>query len=201
MIVAALTGSVAMGKTETARLFAARGIPVFDSDAAVHALYSRGGEAVPEIERLVPSAVQDGSVDRQRLAAEVVAHPDLLEAIENIVHPMVRARQQRFLEEARRAGSDIVVLDIPLLFETGGEKSVDKIIVVSAGDELQRQRAMKRSGMTVQKFEYLMSKQIPDAEKRARADYVIDTSVSIEDAKRQVDQVIAELKRAARRES
>ena len=195
MIVAGLTGSIAMGKSETAKMFAARGIPVFDSDAVVHELYSQGGEAVPAIARLVPSAVRGGRVDRRELAARVIEEPGLLERIEAHVHPLVKKRQKAFLEAAAASGSSIALLDIPLLFETRREKDVDVVIVVSAGAELQRQRALSRPGMTPDKLNFILSKQVPDAEKRLRADYVIDTSVSLADTAREVDRVIADLKR------
>lgn len=193
MIVAGLTGSIAMGKSETARMFAARGIPVFDSDATVHELYATGGEAVEALRRLVPEAVVDGSVDRRKLAVAVQADPLLLKDIEAIVHPLVRARQQAFLKEAARH-ADIAVLDIPLLFETGREKDVDVVIVVSATTALQRERALARPGMTAEKLDFILSRQVPDAEKRARADYVIDTSVSLADTAREVERVVAAIR-------
>lgn len=193
MIVAGLTGSIAMGKSETAKMFAARGIPVFDSDAAVHALYAAGGEAVEPLRRLAPEAVVDGSVDRRRLAALVQADPALLGHVEAAVHPLVRARQEAFLRDAA-ARADIAVLDIPLLFETGREKDVDIVIVVSATPDLQRARALARPGMTAEKLDFILSRQVPDAEKRARADYVIDTSVSLEATAREVEQVIAAIR-------
>lgn len=198
MIVAGLTGSIAMGKSETAKMFAAHGIPVFDSDAAVHALYARGGAAVPPIASIAPSAVVDGSVDRGRLAALVQAHPLLLPQIESAVHPLVKDIQKRFLAEAEAAGADVAVLDIPLLFETGREKDVDVIIVVSAGEQQQRERAMRRPGMTVEKLDFILSKQVPDVLKRNRADYVIDTSSSLAETAGEVDRVVAELRAKAR---
>lgn len=189
MIVAGLTGSIAMGKSETAKMFAARGIPVFDSDAAVHALYAAGGEAVEPLRHLAPDAVVEGSVDRSKLAALVQADPGLLKRVEAAVHPLVRARQEAFLSDAQKR-ADIAVLDIPLLFETGREKDVDVIIVVSAHSDLQRSRALARPGMTTEKLDFILSRQMPDAEKRARADYVIDTSVSLDATAREVEQVI-----------
>jgi dephospho-CoA kinase len=194
MIVLGLTGSIAMGKSETAKMFAARGIPVFDSDAMVHALYARGGEAVAALSGIVPSAISEGAVDRRLLAAEVQQEPALLKKIEAIVHPLVRARQLTFLSSCRAEGAAIAVLDIPLLFETGRDKDVDKIAVVSTTPEIQRVRALKRPGMTEEKFQFILSKQMPDAEKRARADYVIDTSVDLATTGRQVERIIAELK-------
>ena len=199
MIVAALTGSIAMGKSETAKMFAARGIPVFDSDAAVHALYASGGAAVDPIAAIAPSAVVEGRVDRGRLAALVQADRGLLSRIEAVVHPLVRRLQDQFLAECLASGADVAVLDIPLLFETGRENEVDVILVVSAGARLQRERALKRPGMTEEKLDFILSKQLPDEQKRARAHYVIDTSVSLADTGREVDRVIAELREKARR--
>jgi dephospho-CoA kinase len=193
MIVAGLTGSIAMGKSETAKMFAARGIPVFDSDAAVHALYAQGGAAVEPLRQLVPEAIVDGGVDRSRLAALVQSDPPLLQRIESVVHPLVKARQADFLKEAA-THADIAVLDIPLLFETKRAADVDVVIVVSATAGLQRQRALARPGMTAEKLDFILSRQVPDAEKRARADYVIDTSVSLADTAREVDRVIAAIR-------
>lgn len=190
MIVAGLTGSIAMGKSETAKMFAARGIPVFDSDAVVHALYAPGGVAVEPVRVIAPDAVVDGAVDRAILARLVQADPSLLKRVEAKVHPLVRDCQAAFLVEAGKM-SDVAVLDIPLLFETHREKDVDVIIVVSADAHLQRERALARPGMTKDKLDFILSRQVPDAEKRARADYVIDTSVSLADTAREVDRVIA----------
>ena len=198
MIIAGLTGSIAMGKSETAKMFAACGIPVFDSDAAVHSLYERGGEAVAAIASIAPSAIVAGSVDRRKLAAMVQAQPSLLSSIESAVHPLVRKMQVQFLSDASEAGADIAVLDIPLLYETGREKDVDVMIVVSAGEQLQRERALKRPGMTAEKFDFIVSRQLPDEQKRTRADYVIDTSSSLADTAREVERVIADLKAKAK---
>ena len=193
MIVVGLTGSIAMGKSETAKMFATRGIPVFDSDAAVHELYSVGGAAVEPLRTVVPETIVDGGVDRRKLASAVQADPGLLGRIEAIVHPLVKSRQLSFLVEAA-SRSDIAVLDIPLLFETKREKDVDIVIVVSAGATLQRERALARAGMTAEKLDFIVSRQVPDAEKRARADYVIDTSVSLADTARRVDEIITEIR-------
>lgn len=197
MIVVGLTGSIAMGKSETAKMFASRGIPVFDSDATVHALYAQEGDAVEPLRKLAPDAIVDGAVDRRRLAALVQADPALLGKIEAAVHPLVKAMQSAFLADAENR-SDIAVLDIPLLFETGRDKDVDVIIVVSAGATQQRARAMARPGMTAEKLDFILSRQIADAEKRARADYVIDTSVSLADTAREVDRVIAAIRAKGR---
>ena len=198
MIVVGLTGSIAMGKSETAKMFATRGIPVFDSDAAVHRLYGRGGEAVAAIAALAPSAIDDGSVDRRKLATLIQTDPALLPRIEAAVHPLVRAMQSKFLSETAAAGVDIAVLDIPLLFEMGREKDVDVTLVVSAGDAKQRERALQRPGMTADKLDFILSRQVPDVEKRTRADYVISTSTSLEDTAREVDHFIEKLRTEGR---
>lgn len=194
MIVAGLTGSIAMGKSETARMFAKQGIPVFDSDAAVHHLYAKGGEAVAVIGALAPGAVTAEGVDRRRLATLVQADAELLKRVEAAVHPMVRKRQEQFLSEAEAAGADVALLDIPLLFETGRDKEVDLVIVVSAGATMQHDRAMSRPGMTEEKLAFILSRQVPDAEKRARADYVIDTSVSLERTAQDVERVLRDIR-------
>ena len=199
MIVAALTGSIAMGKSATAKMFAERGVPVFDSDAAVHALYGKGGVAVEPLRSLVPGAVVDGAVDRGQLSAAILQDGNLLRKIEQTVHPLVRRMQDEFLERARTAACPLVLLDIPLLFETGRDKDVDCIIIVSAPPEIQRRRALERPGMTAEKLDFILSKQVPDSEKRRRADFVIDTSKSLDDAARQVDAVIGELKAKGQR--
>ena len=193
MIIAGLTGSIAMGKSETAKQFIRRGIPVFDSDSVVHQLYAKGGDAVGAVAKLAPTAIIDHKVDRRLLSQEIRSKPDLLMAIEQAVHPLVRARQEAFLQKARADGHSLVILDIPLLFETGGDRDVDKIIVVSTSPDIQRERAMKRPGMTEEKLNFILSRQVPDAEKRARADYIIDTSNSIDDSQRQVDLALSEL--------
>ena len=193
MIVAGLTGSIAMGKSETAKMLAARGIPVFDSDAAVHDMYAAGGEAVEPLRALVQEAIGGDGVDRRKLASLVQADPALLKRIEAIVHPLVRARQATFLADAARH-AELAVLDIPLLFETGREKEVDVVIVVSADQEQQRKRALTRPGMTTEKLDFILSRQVPDAVKRAKADYVIDTSVSLADTARHVERVIADIR-------
>ncbi len=194
MIIVGLTGSIAMGKSETAKMFAARGIPVFDSDAAVHELYAPGGAAVPAIAALAPSVVIDAAVDRRKLAALVVEDQGLLKRIEAVVHPLVKARQTAFLKAAEEAGCNMAILDIPLLFETGRDREVDVIVVVSAEPRLQKERAMKRPGMTVDKLDFILSRQLPDEQKRERADYVIDTSVSLADTAHEVDRVIAAIR-------
>ena len=193
MIRIGLTGSIGMGKSTSAKLFAEAGIPVNDSDAVVHDLYS--GEAVPLVEAAFPGATSDGKVDRQELSRKLADDPSGFKRLEAIVHPLVRDRERQFVERQRKARADMVVLDIPLLFETGADKRVDKIVVVSCDPQIQRQRVLARPGMTEEKFNMILSRQTPDAEKRARADYVIDTGGSIEAAGEQVKEIIADLRR------
>ncbi|MDB5452796.1 MAG: dephospho-CoA kinase [Caulobacteraceae bacterium] len=191
-----LTGSIGMGKTTTAQMFAEEGVPVYDADAEVHRLYAEGGAAVPLVEAAFPGVVKDGAVDRAALSARVVGDPRALKALEEIVHPLVGLSRADFFEAARAAGADLVILDIPLLFETGGEARVESVVVVSAPAPVQRERVMARAGMTPEKFEAILTRQIPDAEKRARADFVIDTGQGLEAARDQVRQVIAALRQA-----
>lgn len=189
-----LTGSIGMGKTETARMFARLGLPVYDADAAVHNLYEPGGAAVEGIARVFPDCVVDGRVDRGRLGARVTANPGEFATLEKIVHPLVARDQQHFLEQARRQGAEMVVLDIPLLLEGGGEARVDFVVVVSAPPPVQRARVLAREGMTVDKLESILSKQMPDADKRAKAHFVIETDKGLEAAFEQVKSVIAQLR-------
>jgi len=175
MIVLGLTGSIGMGKSTVAQMFAEEGAPAFDSDGAVHALYGKGGAAVEPVAAAFPGVVVDGAIDRRRLSARVVNDAEALKRLEAIVHPLVRDAQARFLQDQRNAGASAVVLDIPLLFESGAPQALDKIVVVSAPGEVQRARVLARPGMTAEKFEALLARQVPDAEKRARADFVIDT--------------------------
>lgn len=191
MIILGLTGSIGMGKSTTARLFAEEGVPVHDADAAVHALYE--GEAAPLVEAAFPGTTRDGRVDRALLAQAVVGKPDAMKRLERIVHPLVAQARDRFLADAREAGAPVVVLDIPLLFETGGETLVDAVVVVSAAPDIQRQRVLERPGMTVDKFEALLAKQTPDAEKRRQADYVVDSGHGIEPARDQVRDILAKI--------
>lgn len=193
MIRIGLTGSIGMGKSTSAKLFADAGIPVNDSDAVVHDLYS--GEAVPLVEAAFPGSTADGKVDRQELSRKLAGDPSGFKRLEAIVHPLVRERELRFVERHRQAGADMVVLDIPLLFETGADKRLDKIVVVSCDPQIQRERVLARPGMTEEKFNMILSRQTPDAEKRARADYIIDTGGSIDAAREQVREIIADLRR------
>ena len=192
-----LTGSIGMGKSETAKLFARLGLPVFDADAAVHALYAPGGEGAAVLARRFPEAVRASAVDRLRLAAIVAADPSALAALEALVHPLVRKREERFMDAARARNDEIVILDIPLLFETGRFKDMDAIVVVSAPEAVQRERVLKRVGMTMEKFEVIRARQVPDVDKRAKADFVIETDKGLEDALAQVRRVAAELRQLA----
>jgi dephospho-CoA kinase len=194
MILVGLTGSIGMGKSTTAGLFAAEGVPVYDADAAVHQLYARGGAAVEPLEAEFGDVVVDGAVDRERLSAKVLKDPDAMKRLEAIVHPLVGASRIDFFKKAQDADADIVVLDIPLLFETGGEKAMQAVVVVSAPPEEQRRRVLARPGMTVEKFESIFARQTPDAEKRRRADFVIDTGQGVDHARDQVREVLATLR-------
>lgn len=195
MIVLGLTGSIGMGKSTTAAMFSDLGVPVHDADATVHLLYS--GRAAPLVGEAFPGTVSGGVVDRQKLAAAVLGHPEAMKTLEGIVHPLVREEEDAFLREHRRSGADLVVLDIPLLFETGGENRVDKIVVVSAGTKAQRERVLARPGMTEEKFEAILKRQVPDAEKCRRADFVVDTSKGKEFAREQVAVIVKELRKEA----
>jgi len=191
MIVIGLTGSIGMGKTTTAKLFAAEGIPVLDSDAVVHDLYS--AEAVPMIEAAFPGTTISGTVDRLELGNILRENPANFRMLEAIVHPLVRERQEAFLRKAREENQNFAVLDIPLLFETGAETRVDKIVVVSCAPEIQRQRVLSRPGMTEEKFEMILARQMPDAEKRRRADFIIDSGNGVEAARDQVREILQRL--------
>lgn len=192
MIILGLTGSVGMGKTTTASFFQQAGIPVYDADATVHKLYH--GRAVPLIGALLPNVIIDDHVDRQKLSLEILNNPSLLAEIEKIVHPLAHEEERNFLQQAREKNASIVVLDIPLLLETGGEDRVDKIIVVSAPANIQRERVLARQGMTEEKFQTTLSRQMPDEDKRKRADFIIDTGQGMENAKQQVFDLIQSLK-------
>jgi len=193
MLLIGLTGSIGMGKSQTAKLFAKEGIPFYDADATVHALYDKGGAAVAPIGEAFPDAVQGGRVDRATLSGLVLGDSAALLKLEGIVHPLARQAQQRFLQARAAEGCPAVVLDIPLLLEKNGEGLVDLVVVTSAPPELQKQRVLNREGMTAEKFAAITSKQLPDSEKRKRADFVVDTSVSVDDAHRQIRDIIKEL--------
>jgi dephospho-CoA kinase len=188
VVVIGLTGSIGMGKSATAGLFAEAGAPVYDADAAVHRLYA--GEAVPLIESAFPGVSTAAGIDRGALAKRVLHDPAALKRLEGIIHPLVRREEMRFLADAERAGATIAVLDIPLLLETGGERRVDAVVIVTAPPEVQRARALSRPGMTEEKFQALLAKQVPDAEKRRRADFLVDTSQGFDSARRQVHGIL-----------
>ena len=196
MKVVGLTGSIGMGKSTTAALFAAEGVPVYDADAAVHALYGKGGAAVAPVGEAFPGVVRDGAIDREALSAQVLGRPEALKTLEAIVHPLVNATRAEFFGAAAEKAADLVVLDIPLLFETGGDKRVDAVVVVTAPAEVQRARVMERPGMTAEKLAAILARQTPDEEKRRRADFVIDTGHGLDSAREQVRQVIAALRTA-----
>jgi dephospho-CoA kinase len=186
-----LTGSIGMGKSATAAIFRELGVPVHDADAAVHALYR--GAAVPLIEAAFPGTTSGGAVDRARLGAEVIGRPERLEALEAIVHPLVRAGEEAFLAAARRSGAALVVLDIPLLLETGGAARCDAVLVVTAPAEVQRGRVLARPGMTPEKFDAILAKQMPDVAKREQAHFLVDTSRGFASAKAQVRSILEAL--------
>ena len=186
MFLIGLTGSIGMGKSLTASLFQKEGVPVYDADAAVHSLYEKDGAAVAPIGALVPEAIIDGAVDRAILGQHVLKDGEKLKALEAIVHPLAGEAQMEFLLRNEKAGTKVVVLDIPLLLEGNGEKFVDSVVVVSAPYDLQRARVLARPGMSEERFADILAKQVPDAEKRKRAEFIVDSSISVEDAHAQV---------------
>jgi dephospho-CoA kinase len=188
MITLALTGSIGMGKSTVAAMFAEAGVPTFDADAVVRELQGPGGRLVPMIERRFPGTTRDGAVDRDALSTAVLGDRDELAALEAIVHPAVHHERTRFIMENGQAPA--LLFDIPLLFETGGDAAFDKVIVVSAGPELQRQRVLARPGMTVEKFEQILDRQMPDDEKRSRADFIVDTSGTLDETRAQVKDIL-----------
>lgn len=194
MIVIGLTGSIGMGKSATANLFAEEGAPVWDADAAVHRLYEKGGAAVAPVAALFPESILDGAVSRERLRESLAKTPDGFRRLEAVVHPLVAADRAEFLASAAAAGADVVVVDVPLLFETGAENQVDAVVVASAPEAVQRTRVLSRAGMTEERLDAILARQVPDAEKRARADFVVDTGSGFEVARDQVKAVIAAVK-------
>ncbi|WP_050425360.1 dephospho-CoA kinase [Bradyrhizobium tropiciagri] len=191
MLILGLTGSIGMGKSTTAKLFMEAGVPVYDADAAVHQLYE--GEAAPPIEAAFPGTTAGGKVDRAKLSARVVQDPVAIKQLEQIVHPMLGASRQKFFADAEAAGAPIVVLDIPLLFETGGEKRVDAVVVVTTSPELQRERVLARGTMDAAKLDAIIAKQMPDAEKRKRADFIVDTSHGLDPVRARIRDILAEV--------
>ncbi|AYD03112.1 dephospho-CoA kinase [Neorhizobium sp. NCHU2750] len=198
MILIGLTGSIGMGKSTTAGMFKALGIPVNDSDAVVHDLYRT--DAVEPVGSAFPGTVRDGEIDRAELSRQLVDRPGGFKLLESIVHPLVRERERRFIAAQRAAGADIVVLDIPLLFETGSEDRVDTIVVVTCDPQIQRQRVLARPGMSEEKFRLILDRQMPDSQKRARADFLIDTGHGLEAAKQRVEEIIGLLRSGLRSE-
>jgi dephospho-CoA kinase len=188
MIILGLTGSIGMGKSTTAKLFAEAGVPVYDADAAVHKIYE--GEAAPAVEAAFPGTTVGGKVDRNKLSARVVHDPAAIRRLEQIVHPMLGASRQKFLEDAARSGAAVAVVDVPLLYETGGEKRVDAVVVVTTTPEIQRERILARDNMTGEKLDAILARQLPDAEKRKRADFVVDTSDGLDPVRARIRDIL-----------
>jgi dephospho-CoA kinase len=197
MLILGLTGSIGMGKSTTAKLFAEAGVPVYDADATVHRLYE--GEAAPAIEVAFPGTTSDGKVDRNKLSARVVHDPAALKQLEQIVHPMLGASRQKFFADAEASGAAVVVVDVPLLFETGGEKRVDAVVVVTTSPENQRERVLARGTMDDARLDAILARQLPDAEKRKRADFIVDTSHGLERVRDQIRDILAEVVKMPRR--
>jgi dephospho-CoA kinase len=197
MLILGLTGSIGMGKSTAAKLFAEAGVPVYDADAAVHHLYE--GEAAPAIEAAFPGTTADGKVDRARLSARVVHDPAAMRQLEQIVHPMLSASRKKFFDDAETAGAAVAVVDVPLLFETGGEKRVDAVVVVTTSPELQRERVLARGTMDEEKLNSILARQMPDAEKRKRADFVVDTSHGLDPVRARIRDILAEAAKMPRR--
>ena len=199
MIILGLTGSIGMGKSTTAKLFAEAGVPVYDADAAVHRLYE--GEAVPAIEAAFPGTTVDGKVDRARLSALVVHDPAAMQKLERIVHPMLGASRKKFLDQAERSGAPVAVVDVPLLYETGGENRVDAVVVVTTSPEVQRERILARDNMTGEKLDAILARQLPDSEKRKRADFVVDTSHGLEPVRARIRDILEQAVKLPQRRS
>jgi dephospho-CoA kinase len=199
MIILGLTGSIGMGKSTTAKLFAEAGVPVYDADAAVHGLYE--GEAAAAIEAAFPGTTAQGKVDRARLSTRVVHDPAAMKRLEGIVHPMLGASRQRFLEEAERSGARVAVVDVPLLYETGGEKRVDAVVVVTTTPEIQRERILGRENMSDEKLDAILARQLPDLEKRKRADFVVDTSHGLDPVRARIRDILDQAVRMPQRRS
>ena len=188
MRILGLTGSIGMGKSTTAKLFAEAGVPVYDADATVHKIYE--GEAVPAIEAAFPGTTADGKVDRAKLAAKVVHDPAAMKQLEAIVHPMLRAYHQKFLDDAEKFGATVAVVDVPLLFETGGDKRVDAVVVVTTSSENQRERILARGTMTSEALDSILARQMPDEEKRGRADFIVDTSHGLDPVRERIRDIL-----------
>jgi dephospho-CoA kinase len=190
MRVLGLTGSIGMGKSTTAKLFMEAGVPVYDADATVHKIYE--GEAAPLIEAAFPGTTVNGKVDRTRLSPLVVHDAAAMKKLEQIVHPLLGAHHRKFLEDAEQSGAPVAVVDVPLLFETGGEKRVDAVVVVTTNPEMQRERILARDNMTPEKLDAILARQLPDAEKRKRADFVVDTSNGLDPVRERIREILAE---------
>jgi dephospho-CoA kinase len=190
MRVLGLTGSIGMGKSTTAKLFMEAGVPVYDADATVHMIYD--GEAAPLIEAAFPGTTVNGKVDRAKLSPLVVHDAAAMKRLEQIVHPLLGAYHRKFLDDAEKSGAPVAVVDVPLLYETGGEKRVDAVVVVSTNPEQQRERILAREGMTTEKLDAILARQLPDAEKRKRADFVVDTSNGLDPVREQIREILAE---------
>ena len=199
MVILGLTGSIGMGKSTTAKLFAEAGVPVYDADATVHMLYE--GQAAPAIEAAFPGATVDGKVDRNRLSARVVHDPAAIKRLEAIVHPMLGASRQKFLHDAEQSGAPVAVVDVPLLFETGGENRVDAVVVVTTTPEIQRLRILERPNMTEAKLQAILARQMPDTEKRKRANFVVDTSHGLDPVRARIRDILDEAVKMAPRRS
>lgn len=195
MIRLGLTGSIGMGKSTVATMFRDRGIPVYDADAAVHALYASGGAAVAPIEAAFPGTTGPQGVDREKLSARVLGNKTAIQQLEEIVHPLVQESRQRFFAQAADRGDWLAIADIPLLYEGNGDTAFDYTVVVSAPEAVQRRRVLARPGMSEEKFTAILSRQIPDAEKRRRADFIIDTGCSLDETAKQVDDLLERLRR------
>ena len=197
MLILGLTGSIGMGKSTTAKLFTEAGVPVYDADATVHRIYE--GEAAPAIEAAFPGTTVNGRVDRARLSERVMHDPAAIRRLEQIVHPMLRSHHQKFLEEAEKSGAPVAVMDVPLLYETGGETRVDAVVVVTTSPEVQRERILARENMTGEKLDAILARQLPDAEKRKRADFVVDTSHGLDPVRSRIRDILDQVAKMPRR--
>ena len=197
MLILGLTGSIGMGKSTTAKLFTEAGVPVYDADATVHRIYE--GEAAPAIEAAFPGTTVNGKVDRARLSERVMHDPAAIRRLEAIVHPMLRSHHQKFLEEAEKSGAPVAVIDVPLLYETGGETRVDAVVVVTTSPEVQRERILARENMTGEKLDAILARQLPDAEKRKRADFVVDTSHGLDPVRSRIRDILDQVVKMPRR--
>lgn len=199
MLLLGLTGSIGMGKSTTAKLFEEAGVPVYDADATVHKVYE--GEATAAVEAAFPGSAVNGRVDRQKLSAMVVNNAEAMKRLETIVHPMLRSHQLKFLSDAEKSGAPVAVLDVPLLYETGGENRVDAVVVVTTSPEIQRERILARDNMTPEKLDAILARQLPDAEKRKRADFVVDTSHGLEPVRQRISEILREVVKMPKRRS